>query len=137
MRGCCRHAIGSVPVIWRSQVESSVWTLLVEVADVDDEDALELAAPEHEEAIEAFPARAADEAFGVGVRVRRLDRRSDDLDAFTAEDGVEGAAKFRITIVNQKTQPPAMIIEIHQQVVCLLDDPDHVRHTRTDNIFNP
>src|SRR6266508_3258671 len=116
MRGCCRHAIGSVPVIWRSQVERSVWTLLVEVADVDDEDALELAAPEDEEPIEAFPAHAADEAFGVGVRVRRLDRRSDDLDAFTAEDGVEGAAEFRVADVDQETPPPAVVFRGHNDL---------------------
>ena len=40
-RGC---GIGSVAVIRRSQPERSVWTLLVEVADVDAEDVLELAA---------------------------------------------------------------------------------------------
>jgi hypothetical protein len=41
------------------------------------------AATEDQQPVKALSARAADPAFGVGVRVRRLDRRSDDLDAFT------------------------------------------------------
>jgi hypothetical protein len=49
-----------------------VRTLLVEVADVDAEDVLKLAAPEDQEPVEALPAHDADPAFGVGIRVRRL-----------------------------------------------------------------
>jgi hypothetical protein len=49
-----------------------VWTLLVEVADVDAEDVLELAATEDQKPVEALSADAADPAFGVGVGVRRL-----------------------------------------------------------------
>ena len=56
--------------IRRSQVERSVRALLVEVADVDAENVLELAATEDQEPVETLPAHAADPAFGVGVRVR-------------------------------------------------------------------
>ena len=66
-------------------------TLLVEVADVDAEYVLELAAPEDQEPVEALPAHASDPAFRVSVRVRRLDRCTDDLDPFAAEDRVKGA----------------------------------------------
>ena len=38
--------IGSAAAIRRSQVERSVWTLLVEVADVNAEDVLELTSAE-------------------------------------------------------------------------------------------
>jgi len=48
--------------------------LLVEVADVDAEDMLELAATEDQEPIEALPKHAADPAFRVRVRVPRADR---------------------------------------------------------------
>jgi len=81
MKERCRRRIGSASAVRRSQIERSVWTLLVEVADVDAEDVLELAATEDQEPVDALPAHAADPAFGVGVRVRRLDGRSDDLDA--------------------------------------------------------
>jgi len=93
--GRCGRRIGSAAAIRASQGERSVWTLLVEVADVDAEDMLEVAATEDQEPVETLPAHAADPAFGVGVRVRRLDRRSHDLDAFAAEDAVEGAAELR------------------------------------------
>jgi hypothetical protein len=42
----CGRRTGSAAPIRRSQVERSVWTLLIEVADVDAEDVLELAATE-------------------------------------------------------------------------------------------
>ena len=89
MDGRCVRRIGSAAAIRRPEVERSVWTLLVEVADVDAEDVLKLAAPEEQEPVEALPAHAANPAFGVGVRVRRPDRRPDDLDSFAPEDAVE------------------------------------------------
>jgi hypothetical protein len=55
-----------------------VWPLLVEVADVDAEDMLELAATEDQEAIEAIPTYAAHPAFRVGIRVRRADRCAEE-----------------------------------------------------------
>ena len=48
-----------------------MWPLLIEVADVDAQDVLELAAAEDQEAVEAFAADAADPAFRVRIRVRR------------------------------------------------------------------
>ena len=73
-----------------------MWTPLVEVPDVDAQDVLELPAANDQEPVEALPAHAADPAFGMGVRVWRSDRRPDDLDAFTTEDAVEGAAERRV-----------------------------------------
>ena len=72
MKSRCGRRIGSAAAIRRSQVERSVWTLLIEVADVDAEDVLELAATQDQEPVEALPAHAADPAFGVGIRVRAL-----------------------------------------------------------------
>jgi hypothetical protein len=61
--------------------------LLVEVADVDAEEVLEVAAAEDQQAVEALPARAADPALRVSVR--GLDGRPDHRDAIAVEDGVE------------------------------------------------
>src|SRR6266511_2287687 len=91
VKGRCGRRIGSAAAIRRLQVERAVWTLLVEVADVDAEDVLELATTEDQQPVEALPAHAADPAFGVGVRVRRQNRRPNDLDAFAPEDLVEDA----------------------------------------------
>jgi len=100
--GRCGRRIHSLAVIRRSQFERAVWALLVEMADVHTEDLLELAAAEDQEPVEAFPAHAPDPALRVCVRVRRPDRRADDLDAFASEDRVEGAAELCVAIVDQE-----------------------------------
>jgi hypothetical protein len=56
VKGRCGRRIGRAGAVRRSQVERSVWTLLVEVADVD-ADVLELAAADDQEPVEALPAR--------------------------------------------------------------------------------
>src|SRR6266511_4410467 len=96
---------------------------------------LEVAATEDQEPVETLPAHAADPAFGVGVRVRRLDRRSHDLDAFAAEDAVEGAAELRVAVVNQKARPRAAVVDVHQQVPRLLGHPGRIRLARTGDVF--
>src|SRR5262249_54896458 len=54
--------IGSTAAVGRPQVERSVRTLLVEMADVDAEDLLELAPTEDQQPVEALPADASDPA---------------------------------------------------------------------------
>ena len=66
----------------------------VVVVDVDAKDALELAAVDDQDPVEALASDGADEALGVGVRPRRLDRRLDDSDPFAAEDLVERAVEL-------------------------------------------
>ena len=131
------HRIGSAAAIWRSEFETSVWPLLVEVVDVDAEDMLELAATEDQEPVEALPADAADPALRVGVRVRRAVRRADDLDVFALEDAVEGAAELRVAIVDQEARPLAALVEIHQQVARLLRHPGRVRVARACEVLDP
>jgi hypothetical protein len=114
MNSRCGRRIGSAAAVRRSQVERSVWTLLVEVADVDAEDVLELAAAEDQEPVEALPPDASDPAFRVRARVRCLDRRPDDLDALAAEDAVDGAAELRVAVVDQEPRPPAAVVEVDQ-----------------------
>jgi hypothetical protein len=55
-----------------------------------------------EDAVEAVGANCADPAFGVGVRVRRLDRCPDHLDALGAEDLVDGVAELRVAVVDEE-----------------------------------
>ena len=70
----------------RPQVERAVRPLPVVVVDVDTQHAFEVAAVEDQQSVEALGARGSDEALGDRVRFGRADRRSDDLDAFAAED---------------------------------------------------
>jgi hypothetical protein len=59
------------------------------MAAVDAEDALEVAAAENEDAVETVGAARLYQAFGVGVRVWRLDRGVDHLDVLGAEGLIE------------------------------------------------
>ncbi len=74
----CGQRIGSAAANRGLQIERSVRTLLVEVADVDAEHVRELAAPEDQQSVESLPAHAANPPLGIGVRIGRLDRRPDD-----------------------------------------------------------
>ena len=100
------------------EVERAVRALLVVVADVHAEYALELAAAEDQQPVQALTPDAADPALDVRVGVRRPERCPDDPYPLAMEDGVEGAAELRVTIVNQKPRPSATIIKIYQQVAC-------------------
>ena len=70
------------------KVERPVRPLLGVVADIDAEHALELAATEDEQSVEALAPDAADPALDVRVRVRRLDRRPDDPVGFANSGGL-------------------------------------------------
>jgi len=74
----------------------------VVVIDVDAQDTLKLLAAADQEPIEAVAADGADPAFGERVCLRRAERGADDLDAFAAEDLVEGAAEFTVAVVDQE-----------------------------------
>jgi hypothetical protein len=92
----------------REQLESAMWPVLVVMAAVDAEHVFEMAA-----------------AFDEGVRVRRLNRRLDHLDALGSEDFVEGAAELRVAIMNE--EPEGLIGELQDEVARLLADPASVR----------
>ena len=77
---------------------------LVVVADMDAEDVLELATSEDQQPVEALPPDAANPALDVSVRVRSADRRPDCLHPLAVEDGIEGAAELRVTIVELPIQ---------------------------------
>ena len=100
-RRCQRRRIAAVR---REQLESAVWPVLVVVAAVDAEHVLEMAAAEDEDPVEAVGANRAHPTLGEGVRVRRLDRRADHLDAFRPEDLVERAAELRVAIMDEEPE---------------------------------
>ena len=99
-----------------------MWPVLVVVATVDAEHMLEMAPAENEDPVEAVGAERADPALGEGVRVWRLDRSADHLDALGAEDLVEGVAELRVAVVDEKPER-SLVAQLHDQVARLLDDP--------------
>jgi hypothetical protein len=89
---------------------------------VNAEHALELAAVEDEEPVEALATDAADPALGVGVRVRRLHWCADNSDSFGLEDVIAAAAQLRVAIMDEQAERLLTILERHQQVARLLGD---------------
>jgi hypothetical protein len=122
----------------RSLVEGGarVWPVFVVVAAVDAEDVLEVAASEDEDPVEAVGAQRSYPAFGVGVRVRRLDRRADHLDALGAEDLVEGVAELRVAVVDEQPER-VLVAELHAQVARLLCDPAPVGIRAGGDVLDP
>jgi hypothetical protein len=82
--------------------ERSVWALAVVVVDVDAQGAVELALSENQQPVQAFASRGPHEAFGVRVGLRRAERRSDNVDAFGAEDLVKAGDEFRVAVAIRK-----------------------------------
>jgi hypothetical protein len=52
--------------------------------------------------VEALAVDGADESFSERVGFRRLHGRSDDVDAFALEDGVEGSRELRVAVADHK-----------------------------------
>ena len=113
-----------------------MWPVLVVVAAVDAEHVLEVAAAEDEDPVEAVGADRAHPALGVGVRVRRLHRRPDHLDAFGAEDLVEGVAELRVAIMDEEPER-LLVAELHDEVARLLGDPAAVRVRGAGEVLDP
>src|SRR6266511_1537052 len=111
---------------WRGELERSVRPVLVVVVGVRAQDSFEVTAPPDEDAIEAVVADRAHPALSERVRVRRLHRRSDHLDAFRAEDFVEGAAELRVAVVDQQSEVASLLADLHDEVASLLRDPGAV-----------
>jgi len=105
--------------------ERAVRPVRVVVRRVDLDDALELAAAEDQQPVEALAAQSADPALGVRSRPRCLHRRFDDTDAFGAEDLIEVARE--LAVADQEARPQVFVVESHQQVARLLRHPGAMR----------
>src|SRR5437016_5822201 len=111
----------------RSQLERSVGALVVVRVDVLAEDSLELSPTDDEHPVEALLAQSADEALGVRVGVRCLDRRANDLDLLGPEDLVERCAELRIAVVDKDAHRPLPTAAVDHEVARLLSHPRPAR----------
>ena len=75
----------------------------VVVVDVVDDEALELSAVPDDGAVEEFSAHGADPAFGERVGYRRSYRGAEDLEAFGAEDLVEGVDELAASVPYERS----------------------------------
>src|SRR6266536_3879005 len=95
--------------------------LAVVVLDIDAQDSFELAATDDQEVVEALRADGADETLGVGVRLRRSDRRLDHADVFAAEHFMERGGELAVAVVDQEAHPLEQAGEA--EVARLLEHP--------------
>ena len=89
--------------------------VLVVMAAVDAQHALEMTAAEDQDPVEAVGADRAHPALGIGVRVWRLDRRVDHSDAFGPEDFIEVVAELRVTVVDEEPER-LLLTQLHDEV---------------------
>ena len=93
---------------------------------IDTKHMLEMSATEDEDPIDAVGADGPHPAFGVGIRVWRLDGRADHLHALGAEDLIERMAELLVAIVDQESER-LILAELHDEVARLLGDPSPIR----------
>src|SRR6266536_1804473 len=65
-------------------------------------------------------------SLGVSVRLRRPDRRSDDLCAFGAEYLVEATGELGVVVAEQEPGRHLPVVQIHRGVPGLLGNPGRV-----------
>ena len=112
---------------WWPLSERAMRPVPVVVLRVDANDALEVAAADDQQPVEALPPQTADRALGLCSRLRRPHRRLDHRDALGAEDLVEVARELAVAVTDQEAGAHSFIVESQQQVTRLLAHPSTVR----------
>jgi hypothetical protein len=97
--------IGSIDRFGRLKAACSMRASAVVVSRVGAEHVLEMSAADDQQPVETLGADGADEALGVGVCLWRTDRRMDHIDAFAAEDLVEGCTELAVPVMDQEARP--------------------------------
>src|SRR6266511_525116 len=91
--------------------------------DVGRQDLFEVAAVDDQQPVEALGTDNADETLRDRVRLRRLRRRLDDLDAFAGEDGVEVACELPVAVTDQEAKRRRTLLQRPRELARLLGDP--------------
>jgi hypothetical protein len=76
----------------------------VVVLAVDAEEVLKMALSEDEDPVETLVSERTYPVFGVGVRVRRLDRRADHLMPLDRKISSKAREEFRVAVVHEKAR---------------------------------
>ena len=96
-------------------MQRSVRPVGVVVLDIVAQHYVEVAWSGDQDAVEAFAAQRADEAFDDRVRAGCPDRGSDDPDVGTGEDRVERGGELAVPVADQEPNCSARVVELHQQ----------------------
>jgi hypothetical protein len=111
--------------------------LLVVVANIATQQPQQMAPPEQQRPVQTVRPFSLDPALGVGIRLRRPDRRSEDLPTLATEHVVEGTSELGIVVAEQKPDRHSPIAEIHRGIPGLLSDPRRVRLGRDPGENDP
>ena len=95
----------------------------VVVVDVVGDESFELALVPDDGAVEELAAQGADPAFGERVRDRRPDRGLEDLEAFGAEDLVEGVDELAASVTYERSGAGELVAVAEEQVAGGLGGP--------------
>src|SRR6266567_802803 len=109
------------------QPKSSVATSLVVVFEPLGKNALEMAAVEDQDPVQAFAPSRTDLPLDVGIGLGRHDRRPDHLDTFPPKDKIRAATVLGVVIVDQEPGVDSDLGEFPAQVPRLLAHPQRVR----------
>ena len=104
------------------EVERAVWPVAVVMVNEGPEHALEVAAVDDQQPVEALGTDGADETLRDRVRLRRLRRRL-DLDALACEDGVELACELAVAVTDQGAKRRRTLLQRPRELARLLGDP--------------
>ncbi len=115
-----------LPSLRRDQTEPSVWSLVVVMADVDSEHALQMCPIPDEEPVETLRPHRPDPAFGVGVGARRPHGRTEHLDGLGAEDLIKGRRELAVAVTDEKPEAAFEIRPPEDKVSRLLAHPGGV-----------
>ena len=107
--------------VGRLERAAAVGPIVVVVVEVLDKHPTQVTLVADQGPVETLAADRADDAFGVGVRNRRPDRRQDHPYRFAREDRAEGARELRVAVADQEPEPLEQAGD--REVPCLLGDP--------------
>ena len=99
----------------RLELQRPMRPVPVVVLDVDSENLLQVPATHDEQPVQALGPHGPDPALGVGIGVRRLQRRDQHLGVLRIEHVVEPAAELRVTITNKDADPASSFLEDKQR----------------------
>jgi hypothetical protein len=107
----------------RDERERAMRPLRVVVGHVGAEHVREVAAADDQHPVETLGAHRTDETFGVGVRLRRPDRRMDHPDPFATKDLVESRTELAVAVVDQEPRPVGTPVKLRLRACWVTQAP--------------
>jgi hypothetical protein len=105
------------------KLQRTVRAMAVVMADVDLEDALEVATGEDRQPVQALGPDRSDPSLAEGVDTRCPDGSADDLEPLDHEHLIERTAELGVAVMDEKPQRIFSFVEVKREVSRLLGHP--------------